>query len=451
MHKKSTALLLCLSMALGLYGCSNSDTAEVVESSVTSSPTTSETTIDETTTTTSSEAVETTVATEVTEPAPTTATETEALVHYQHSEDGYFSLIDAGYATTVKSQSTGICWAMAASTVMESNTLIRTGETIQISPHKICDLVYLKDKEEGYFLGTGISKYNFGGWTWQVAETMSNGFDEYILLECGNYDECTVEERQEIIKENGAMVVDINDMHQDYYGTFDGYYTLNYYEAYEYDHAVVIVGWDDNFPKEYFVNEASRDGAWLAQNSFGELYGNGGYFWISYDSPLEGTSYLVISDEFDHVASYNAGFDSTIKTGSETTVANVFHDEGTLKAVGTVSTGKNQKVTIKICDENMENVMHTQDATFEYPGYHTVILDEAIDVSDYSIVITFAGYAPVEGAGWSDFSISYVAKANPGESFVLVDDEWIDLASEDITRTLGIATIPNNCCIKGIY
>ena len=32
-------------------------------------------------------------------------------------------------------------------------------------------------------------------------------------------------------------------------------------------HAVTIVGWDDNFPKENFVEPASEDGAWLAKNS----------------------------------------------------------------------------------------------------------------------------------------------------------------------------------------
>ncbi len=51
------------------------------------------------------------------------------------------------------------------------------------------------------------------------------------------------------------------------------------------DHAVLIVGWDDNYPKENF-NDGERpenDGAWLIQNSWGTGYNDGGYFWISYE------------------------------------------------------------------------------------------------------------------------------------------------------------------------
>ena len=148
---------------------------------------------------------------------------------------------------------------------------------------------------------------------------------------------------------------------------------------------------------------------------------------------------IEITDEFDHVASYSAGVNGSIQTGNETTVANIFHDSGTLKAVGTVTNGRNQKITIKICDENMENAIYTQDAVFEYPGYHTVILDEEIEVTDYSIVIIFEGEAPVEGASWDDININYTVTASEGESFVLVNNEWIDLVNSDDVNVRKVA------------
>ncbi len=60
--------------------------------------------------------------------------------------------------------------------------------------------------------------------------------------------------------------------------------------TYTQNHAIVIVGWDDNYPKENFIEQPEHDGAWLIRNSWGvdEEYGEdyiSSYFWISYDEP----------------------------------------------------------------------------------------------------------------------------------------------------------------------
>lgn len=64
------------------------------------------------------------------------------------------------------------------------------------------------------------------------------------------------------------------------------------------DHAVSIIGWDDNFSKENFPisNRPGADGAYLALNSWGESWGDNGCFWISYeDAWVETTLRGVIS------------------------------------------------------------------------------------------------------------------------------------------------------------
>lgn len=56
-------------------------------------------------------------------------------------------------------------------------------------------------------------------------------------------------------------------------------------------HAMAIVGWDDSFSKDYFrgsgtgegVERPIHDGAYLVLNSWGDWWGEGGYFWVSYD------------------------------------------------------------------------------------------------------------------------------------------------------------------------
>ena len=67
-----------------------------------------------------------------------------------------------------------------------------------------------------------------------------------------------------------------------YEGIHDGYYTLNAPNAKEseYDHSIAIVGWDDNFPKENFNEEASQNGAWITYNSNHPRE----YYYVSYDT-----------------------------------------------------------------------------------------------------------------------------------------------------------------------
>lgn len=48
------------------------------------------------------------------------------------------------------------------------------------------------------------------------------------------------------------------------------------------NHDVVIAGWDDDFPKEAFLAEVPGDGAFICANSWGNGFGENGYFYVSY-------------------------------------------------------------------------------------------------------------------------------------------------------------------------
>ena len=102
---------------------------------------------------------------------------------------------------------------------------------------------------------------------------------------------------------------------------------------YKNSHSMLIVGWDDDYPKENFgVPTGSpselgdlpeKDGAWLVKNSYGTAGDEGGYLWISYEDKEIGTSSVAMefmpADTYDH----NFHYDGT--AGSRT---NVYESSG---------------------------------------------------------------------------------------------------------------------------
>ncbi len=67
----------------------------------------------------------------------------------------------------------------------------------------------------------------------------------------------------------------------------DAYYNPSTYAYYcsssEFtNHAICIVGWDDNYDKNNFLATPPGNGAFICKNSFGAGWGEGGYFYMSY-------------------------------------------------------------------------------------------------------------------------------------------------------------------------
>lgn len=87
------------------------------------------------------------------------------------------------------------------------------------------------------------------------------------------------EEVKRMIMEEAMVAVSYYDQ--------DGYYRSDTCAYYNYqveinNHAVNLIGWDDNYSGTNFNPQPPGDGAYLAQNSYGADFGQEGYFWISY-------------------------------------------------------------------------------------------------------------------------------------------------------------------------
>ncbi len=376
---------------------------------------------------------------------------------YVHGEEGYFMLSDEGADLELKMQKgqrTG--WVYAASTSMESAAYLKDGKQIKIDPFDILDKTYGDEKEEGYFSESN-NNLVVSGHGRSVAATLSNGFRDRnqdsgyrVLTAARNCEDLSPEQIKDAIKTHGAMTMGIKETHNGR-GFNDGYFT-QYDKNNIDDHIVAIVGWDDHFPKEifaktHFVETPSQDGGWIVQDS---LIGSD-YVYISYDTELKDNYIFESSNEYGEVASYDFGNEKTISMKDATTLANVFHKKGTIKAVGTFFTKNDESITIRIVDEKSGDVLHEQTATEEIKGYYVIPLDKEIEVSDYRVEVTYDGEAPVEGEKWSDGHIKYRPKSKKGQSFVKLQDKWYDLAEKGTRKKLGLDFNPNNACIKALY
>ncbi len=136
---------------------------------------------------------------------------------------------------------------------------------------------------------------------------------------------------KELILENGAVTASYHSKGDTYDGKLNCSYTPWSSDSSkpEADHSVTLVGWDDEKETQ------AGSGAFLALNSWGETWGEDGFFWISYDdaSLADPASYVMEKREagalrddtvFCHTGT---GFHQTARSTRATAGANVYTAE----------------------------------------------------------------------------------------------------------------------------
>lgn len=221
------------------------------------------------------------------------------------------------------------------------------------------------------------------------------------------------------------------------------------------NHAITIIGWNDDFSKENFGTvKPTEDGAWLIRNSWGEGYYD--TFWISYEDAVlnSGNAYVYdpvkVDEDYDYNYQYDGGVNDTFlspETSSTIYAANVYVANGKeeLKAVGFYTLAPNYKCTINIYkDIDTSNPaptdaepVSTVEITQTYAGYHTVVLPQSVALeagSRFSIVIKYdnlSGSPAKIGVDSGSSSTSWmvaVSSAQEGQSFASVGgSSWTDV------------------------
>lgn len=260
---------------------------------------------------------------------------------------------------------------------------------------------------------------------------------------------------KQMISDYGAVGISYFDNDTYYNSKKAAYYN---YESKSTNHAVAAVGWDDNFDASNFKTTPPGNGAWLIRNSWGDWYGESGYFWISYyDTSLSTSAYAVkavSSDDkgsyYDHNYQYDGGISlASGNYSSGVEEANVFTAQGkeVLKAVA-IYTNANYDYDIKIyknLTDKSDPVSGTEvtstSGTQLFEGYHTVELEENVSLNPgdvFSVVVTLKNnnssytYYAVD----NDYNGSWIysdAEAQEGQSFcraVGSNSAWMDLGKQ---------------------
>ncbi len=371
---------------------------------------------------------------------------------YKHGDDGYYNLLEDGVDFELVPQLSGTCWLCASACAMMTSYQLDHDGKIELDQLDLLNEIYNDDKEEGVFVKGG-DKENIGGSGLFVMNELADGFGDGLAIDHAiSAQNWSMDEVKEGIRKYGALYIGIPDP-SGKKGTYDNFYTMNCSapKEGEFDHSIAVLGWDDSFPKEYFHEKASRDGAWITYNSGYPL----GFYYVSYDTPFDQLYdtpfFFSVTDKYSRIVSYDCGkwLSEPVITGDATTTANVFHEKGTLSAIGTYVTSEDTDLTIQIMKPDFSDCLYSRTFHEDRIGYHVFELETPIDVDEFAVAVTYPKGAPVEGTS-TEFSVAIYTEttSKPGQSFILLNDKWLDMSSEDTWNLLGCET--NNACIKAL-
>jgi C1A family cysteine protease len=214
-----------------------------------------------------------------------------------------------------------------------------------------------------------------------------------------------------------AMDGGISSQWRSEFGSYDGSYTLYHPSSTSVNHAVLIIGWDDD------LVHAGGTGAWIVKNSWGTSWGGpcgygteGGYFTIAYGSANIGqqASFLYEWQDYDpdgELLYYDEGGYSVLSgegyPGSTTAwglCKYVPASNGSIERVEFFAVDAMTDVDVYVYDDftggSLSNLLTSRlDVSFAHPGYHSVELTTPVGIyagDDIYVVAKFTS-ATFEG------------------------------------------------------
>ena len=333
----------------------------------------------------------------------------------------------------------------------------------------------------------------------QLDDSLAYGKDVAHVQNFYRVNTTSKEDVKKAVMDYGAVSISYwSDQSSDWSTQYYNSLTAAYYcpEGRTTNHAVNIVGWDDDYSSDNFATKPEGNGAWIVRNSWGSEYGKDGYFYLSYyDKSIYSVGYTLeaeLSDNYNNNYQYDgAMLYGYMGYGGSNKYSNIFEAKANLggseniKAVSFMtgsSTNLNYTVSVYTNlsdDTNPESgtLAAQKSGVTTYDGMYTVVLDSSVNINEgkkFSVVVEVnsnsgktaylayersmqsgkAGYwctASVKANqsfinspynGWNDFSNksyggNFIIKAFTDNETTTVDVEKVSLNKSATTLTEG--------------
>lgn len=318
-----------------------------------------------------------------------------------------YDMRELGRVTPVRNQGLyGTCWAFASLAALE--TTLTPQENLVFSPDhmSLCNSFQLGQNEGGEYTMAIAYMASWQGPVYESDDPYGDGETNPNLKARKHLEEAQILAPKdyvaikEAIYKYGAVETSIYTQMKTA-NSWSGYYnreraTYYYNQEATCNHDIIIVGWDDEFPKEYFTIQPKEDGAFICKNSWGTEFGEDGYFYVSYEDANIGTTNVVYTklgaaDNFDNIYQSDLlGWRGQLGYEKEEAYfANVYRADADeeLSAVAFYATDADTSYKIYVVPEfeDEESLNFRQlvaEGSFEQAGYYTVRLDNAVKLKE---------------------------------------------------------------------
>lgn len=325
---------------------------------------------------------------------------------------------ETGRAPRVKNQgSFGTCWAFASVMALESRILPEEDLSFSEDHMSIRNSFHMSQNDGGEYT---MSMAYLLAWQGPVYEKDDEYGDEYSppgLKPVRHVQEIQIipSKEYEAIKRavylyggvQSSLYTSMVTGHSDsrYYNKEQGAYC--YIGTAKPNHDIVIIGWDDNYPKENFNLDLEGDGAFICANSWGGEFGDEGYFYVSYYDTNIGIHNILYSrvedtDNYDGIYQTDlCGWVGQLGYGKENAYfANVYTaGEGEeLAAAGFYATGPDTAYEIYTVTD-MENSgqfgrrVLAASGTLKNAGYYTIDFEKPVELLDgkkFAVIVSIS-------------------------------------------------------------